>query len=233
MNGINNWYTMIPERERQVVDATAKWLRPVPWQWFITLTFPWNVRSETADARLKQWLNQIERTLRTRVCFVAGKERKPRSHGMEVPWHFHLLVTAMVDLPKGLLENTWRDLVSRRGRRRRYDDAVGTHLAGDDVLLIKDSLRGQESKDDSVLVESYNDNRLGPEYCLKSISSCDGDWFFRWLELFNPRIKQTSSPSHSKIRTRARFATLRGEISYGSMTVPGITLELQPAGQRG
>ena len=85
MNGNINWYTLLLEKDRIVVDATARWLRPVSWQWFVTLTFPWNVRSETADAKLKQWLNQIERTMRTRVCFVAGKERTPRSYGMEVP----------------------------------------------------------------------------------------------------------------------------------------------------
>jgi hypothetical protein len=43
--------------------------------------------SETADIKLKEWLNLVERTLLTRVCFVAGKERKPNSYGMEVPWH--------------------------------------------------------------------------------------------------------------------------------------------------
>ena len=46
MNGKNTWYTAIPERDRIVIDATAKWLRPVPWQWFVALTFPGNVRGK-------------------------------------------------------------------------------------------------------------------------------------------------------------------------------------------
>ncbi len=205
------WYNLIPERDRLVVDAAAKWFRPVAWQWFITLTFPWNVRSETADAKLKEWLNIIERTLRTQICFVAGKERKPRSHGMEVPWHFHLLVTSMVDIPKMLVEDTWRDLVSRPARRRQEDDAAGVRLVGEDALASDNVLGDDDPEDDSVVVESYKHNCLGPEYCLKSINDCNGDWSFRWLELFNPRIKQTSFPNHTKNRTRARFATQQGE----------------------
>jgi hypothetical protein len=111
MDGKYNWYTAIPERDRIVVDATAKWLRPVPWQWFVTLTFSWNVRGETADLKLKQWLNTVERELKARVCFVASKECKPPSFGMEVPWHFHVLVAAQVSIPKELREGTWRHLV--------------------------------------------------------------------------------------------------------------------------
>ena len=233
MNGNANWYTSIAEKDRIVVDATAKWLRPVPWQWFITLTFPWNVRSETADAKLKQWLNLIEQKLRTRVCFVAGKERKPRVHGMEVPWHFHLLVTSMVDLPKGLLEDTWRKLLSRPGRHRQDGHFADVRLTGDEDNISIDNLKSQGRKYDKVLVESYDHNRLGPEYCLKSISSCDGDWYFRWLELFNPRIKLTSCPSHRKIRARTRFAAEQSRISRSSITFPGITSALPRVGRHG
>jgi len=45
----------------------------------VTLTFSWNVRGETADLKLKQWLNTVERELKARVCFVASKECKPPS----------------------------------------------------------------------------------------------------------------------------------------------------------
>jgi hypothetical protein len=184
MSEQHNWYTTIPERDRAIVDAAAKWLRPVSWQWFVTLTFPWNVRSETADFKLKKWLNQIEKTLKSRVCFVAGKERKPHSDGMEVPWHFHVLVTSTVAIPQGLLEDRWKRLVSLGARCLQKDNAV----------------------DDSVLVTPFKNDLKGPEYCLKSLNSCNGDWHFRWLELFNPRIRQTGSPNHLTIRQRVRFA---------------------------
>lgn len=183
MTGPNNWYTLIPAQERQEIDAITKWLSPVPWQWFVTLTFSWNVKGETADLKFNKWLDAVERELKARVCFVAGKERKPDSHGMEVPWHFHLLATSDVAIPHQLLVRTWQRV---EGRARR---SSGT----------------QRQKDEIVLVESFKDNRGGPEYCLKSLNDCSGDWSFRWLELFNPLIKQTSRPNHDKIRQRARF----------------------------
>jgi hypothetical protein len=187
MNDQHNWYTRIPAQERLVIDATAKWLSPVKWQWFITLTFSWNVRGETADLKLKQWLNTVEREMKARVCFVAGKERKPAFSGILVPWHFHLLITSDVALPEPLLQRTWVKLAGH-GKRR----------PGGDGLV-----------DDRILVESYEHHSLGPQYCLKSMSTCDGDWLFRWLELFNPLMKQTGSPNHIKVRQRARFAAQR------------------------
>jgi len=80
MDGKYNWYTAIPERDRIVIDATAKWLRPVPWQLFVTLTFSWNVRGETADLKLKQWLNTVERELKARSASSPAKNvSHPRS----------------------------------------------------------------------------------------------------------------------------------------------------------
>jgi len=62
-----------------VVDATANGCGPFRGS-VVTLTFSWNVRGETADLKLKQWLNTVERELKARVCFVASKECKhPRS----------------------------------------------------------------------------------------------------------------------------------------------------------
>jgi hypothetical protein len=130
---------------------------------------------------------------------------------MEVPWHFHLLVTSTADIPAEILEQSWRQQVLSKARL----------------------LREAELDDDTVLVESYKHNRLGPEYCLKSINNCHGDWTFRWLELFNPRIKQTSCPSHRKIRNRARFAAEQDELSRVSMTAPGITSPLPCVGRHG
>lgn len=165
-------------------------MRPIQWQWFITLTFPWNVKGETADVKLKEWLNLIERTLKTRICFVAGKERKPHSLGMEVPWHFHVLVTSRIAIPQGFVERAWTDVVAPGARHLLKDGAVN----------------------DSVLVESYEHNHRGPEYCLKSLNSSNGDWSFRWLELFHPSMKQSESPNHISIRQRARFVAQQGPL---------------------
>lgn len=180
----STWYTRISIEERRVLDATSNWLRQIPWQWFITLTFPWNVGAETAASKLKQWLNTLERQLRTQICYVAGMERKPETHGIEVPWHFHLLVTAQVALPQDLLSDTWEQLVWRRATRHS-EQCEGVNAPA--------------------LVDSYVHHLKGPEYCLKLMNDCNGDWQFRWLELFLPHQKQTSFPDGRAIRQRRRF----------------------------
>jgi hypothetical protein len=181
MTAISDWYDRIPEAERHIVDAYAKWLNPIPWQFFVTLTFPWDATSETADQKLKELLNALERELKNSICFMAGKERKARSAGMNVPWHFHVLMTAQCPIPKDLIEIWWRQLVG----------ASGT---------------GGLGKDDSVLVVPYDKNKRGVEYCLKLVNDCNGDWASRWLQLFHPTIKRTSQPDHRTLRQEKRFA---------------------------
>jgi hypothetical protein len=108
---------------------------------------------------------------------------EPTFSGMEVPWRFHLLVTSDAAIPLRLLEDNWRILAGHKVLRSGNEGYAG----------------------DSVVVESYEHNRGGPEYCLKSMNTCDGDWLFRWLDLFNPPMKRTSSPNHIEVRQRARF----------------------------
>lgn len=186
-----DWYDRIPVAERRSIDACAKWLRPIPWQLFVTLTFPWNVTSETADRKFKELINELERALKDSICFVAGKERKPLSAGMSVPWHFHALMTAHRLIPPGGVAISWRRLVgagAKRAEGRSEDDDA-------------------KSEDgDSALVEPYDSNERGPEYCLKSMNGCNGDWTFRWLREFNPTMKGTSRPSHRSLRQEKRSA---------------------------
>lgn len=185
-----DWYDRIPETERRSVDAYAKWLKPIPWQLFVTVTFPWNVTSETADRKLKELINALERDLRDSICFVAGKERKSLSAGMSVPWHFHVLMTAHRPIPPNLVEDSWRKLVRPHAKRV-------------DGISVVD---GKSVKDDRVLVEPYNNDLRGAEYCLKSINDCDGDWTSRWLRQHHPQMKGTSRPSHRSLRQEKRSA---------------------------
>jgi hypothetical protein len=182
-NQLTNWYTRIPYRDRQAVGAVAVWLRPIRWQWFLTLTFPWSVRDETADQKLHAWFNALEHDLGTRICYVAGRERKPESYGIEVPWHFHSLVTAQTPIPKELLERHWNRVIRRTARGP--------------------SARVQT--DIPALVEPYLDHEKGPEYCLKMMNDCNGDWQLRWLELFLPHQKQTPFPNSRSIRQQRRL----------------------------
>ena len=179
----SRWYDEIQAQDRPAVNAVADWLRPVQWQWFVTATFSWSVKSETADRKLEEWINLVERDLKARICIVAGKERKARAHGTQVPWHFHVLVTALKQVPDTLLENHWKR-VAGEGKKRIADG---------------------ELVDEGILVEAYEAHRKGPEYCLKAMNECDGGWDSRWLRMFHPDIKGTSRPSHRSQRQARRF----------------------------
>lgn len=172
----------------------GEWLRPIDWQWFITATFSWNVRSETADKKLQHWVNSVERELKTRLCFVAGKERKPRSHGIESPHHFHILATSLKPVPERLLIDRWTDIAGK-GRKRDVD--------------------GKEI-DERILVAPYDRDLRGPQYALKKMSDLNGDWQSRWLRLFHPKCKGTATPNHRTVRTERRFNQQKREAAFGT-----------------
>lgn len=173
-----NWLRNIPPQDRLTVDAVAKWLRPVAWQWFITLTFPWNVRQETAVRKLRQFINQLEKFCGVNVCCVAGQESKPRQHGMNVPTHFHLLLTSYARISREAIEAIWLGQVANRPSQGRNGE--------------------------SVQVEPYNSHERGVEYCLKSLNEASGDWLIHRLEHFLPGAPGSSKPNHRSVRNARR-----------------------------
>ena len=173
-----SWYQRIPPHDRLVVDAVAKWLRPVPWQWFLTITFPWNVRSETAVHKLCSFINELERFSRANACFVAGQESKPRQCGVSVPNHFHLLLASHATLPREAVEALCFAQITHRPSQGRNRE--------------------------SVHAEHYNSDQRGPEYCLKAINDSHGDWFIHRLELFLPGAVGPSKPNHRSVRNDRR-----------------------------
>lgn len=174
------WYQRIPDSDRQMVDAVATWLAPIHWQFFVTLTFRWNVREDTAIKHLRGFISNIQRELRSRVCFVAGKERRSASTSAEVPWHFHVLLTAKVPITEDLIRSSWR---SQAGPGKR----TPSHPEGD-----------------SADIRPYDPERRGVEYCLKLVNNTDGDWLSAWLEYFNPNIPWSGKNSHKSVRQRRR-----------------------------
>lgn len=168
-------------RDRQAVDAVCQWLRPIPWQWFVTATFSGNIRAETAVGKLRQFANQLERFSRANVCYVAGQESKPCLNGLRVPWHFHILLASRARIPQEPIEAIWRGIVGRGS--------------------------GAGESHDSVLVAPYAVHSLGPEYCLKAMNDAYGDWHIHRLEHFLPDLPGTSKPNDRTLR-RARRALL-------------------------
>jgi len=177
----SGWYTRLSRRDRRLVDATAKWLRPVRWQWFVTLTFPWNVRSETADRKLRELINLLERHHREVISFVAGKESRSRIGSSRIPWHFHLIVTSRVTVSKEALECYWLGLI-------RYGGGMDTRLT------------------EHALVEPYHAHERGPEYCLKAVNDCAGEWVLHGLECCLPRVCGPAKPNHGTVRRQRRAA---------------------------
>jgi hypothetical protein len=93
-----------------------------------------------------------------------------------------MLMTAKCPIPRTLVENTWRSTVGRGPKRLDVPEG------------------------DSVIVKPFDDQKRGIEYCLKLVNDCHGDWRFRWLELFNPKVPNSESMNHRKIRQRRRMA---------------------------
>ena len=139
----SNWCERLPGPEQATADAIAEWLSPIPWQLFITLTFPWNVTSETADRKLKEFINSLERDLKTRICYAAGRESQTKA-GYSVPWHFHVLLASLEAVPVALVEASWLRLVAR--------------------------IHADPGEQDCIDVQPFNSQLRGAEYIVKQIA---------------------------------------------------------------
>jgi hypothetical protein len=84
------------------------WLQDVPWQWFLTLTFPNSLHPSVADRKRLAWTNIIERSHRCPVSYAGSLERTSKGTGMHVPSHFHLIVTSDVVLDEEQMRVAWR-----------------------------------------------------------------------------------------------------------------------------
>lgn len=182
----NRWYDGMQHRNRVIVDALAEWVRPIPWQYFVTVEFPWNVRPETADRKFKALINELERDMKTRIGYVVGKESRSKS-GAVVPWHFHCCLTALKPINESQIVESWGRLVHR------------TTSPGDDV----------------VRVEPYNAAQRGVEYITKMIGTLEAEWDFNWLHLFNPAIECAPKLDHRSQRRDRRWQQQLTQSTHG------------------
>jgi len=172
------WFRSIAARDREVVAAIKKWLQPVRWQWFVTLTFPWNVGEETAIKKLRKFADRLEKFSRGNICFVAGRESRAMQHGLNVPHHFHMLVTSRGPLTVLAIQTAWRGLVAPRGTKMEREDCIR--------------------------VEVYDPDAPGAEYCLKRLNDDQSDWLTHRLEHFLPEAPGPSRPNHRTVRSAKR-----------------------------
>lgn len=100
--------------ERQILrDAWADFLSPVPFQWFVTLTFETNVHPEAAIKRWRRFTNEINRSLYGRrwmkkdhggIYWIVALERQKRG-----VVHFHALMGDIHDLNEITRRLDWMD----------------------------------------------------------------------------------------------------------------------------
>lgn len=120
----------------------------------MTLEFPWNATSETADNKFHSLINELEREMKTRIGFVFGKENRSKS-GDPVPWHFYLCLAALKEIPSKSLERIWHELVGRA------NSFTADWIKTPDYTGPKNS--------DLIMVEAYNPERRGVEYIVKMV----------------------------------------------------------------
>jgi hypothetical protein len=165
---------------KETVAAIAAWVSPIRWQWFITITFPWNVREETAIKKLRELASVLAKAAHAHVCYLAGQESKSAHNGEQVPVHFHLVLTSHAPISKEAIEAAWSGL-------------VGFGMTPDQVR-------------DHVLVEPYRPELPGIHYCLKDLNEDLADWYFYGLEYFLPGLPGPSRPNHRTLRRARRAA---------------------------
>jgi hypothetical protein len=165
------------EQSHHAINAAADWLRPVPWQLFTTLEFPGRARPEIASAKFGEFINTMERNLRSRVGSVHVLESKSKDRGERVPLHIHSALTANKPIDPRLVSSAWHARVGRT-------DPTSSEL---------------------VLTRPFDPEMGGIEYILKQIDDPDCEWDFRNVHLFNPNVNLDSKLDHASLRSARRW----------------------------
>jgi hypothetical protein len=169
-------HKLLPGDRKAPPAALTEWLNPIDWRTFGTFEFPWNARPETARLKFDEMINNLERDMRTRVCFVLSAETRAKS-GAPVPLHFHAAMTAAKPISTRLVTDVWN--------------------AG--------AGRTSSTSSDLALVEPYDPTKDGLRYIFKQITEQDCEWDFRNVHLFNPNVKLDSKLDHAFLRSTRRW----------------------------
>ena len=170
------WYETIPAADRVGVDVMAKWLRRVQWQAFCTFEFTHRVSLPQGQEAFRLYINELERTLRARVTFVLGQERRSATPTRSAaPLHFHALMTSEVPLSPELMRTRWWSFAGR---------GKDGHTAD---------------------IQEYVRGGRGEEYCLKFMNNVEGDWWHRNLGFYLPGMPGPRKGGHRSARACTRF----------------------------
>jgi len=164
----------------QIAVHYEQWLKRVSWQWFVTLTFAYQVSDQQANKIFLEYIDRVERHLRAPIAYVRGDEKRYSGCGKPgAPWHYHLVMASTASLPAAWMRATWEAMAGRRqngagGNFRRYDPERG-----------------------------------GIGYLLKMIKHDHGDWTFRNLDLVLPAEASVGGRSRNHRQRRREGRQLR------------------------
>jgi hypothetical protein len=105
-----------------LIQAWGDFLRRVPWEWFLTLTFASRVHAEQAKKRIERWIHAIEtnpaRNHQGPCRWAVGWEYQQR-HVL----HAHMLLADVGAVPIFVALALWRRIGGGSARIDRYDPA--------------------------------------------------------------------------------------------------------------
>jgi len=158
-------------------DAVAQWMRPIPWQSFLTLTFPFAPSAQVATAKFDELVNELEKAIRIKVGFVVAQETRDKS-GHYAQRHLHSVMTAAKPIPAQLVVDLWNQSM---GRSHQVDC-------------------------DLALVTPYTSEGDPLGYMCKQIALDDSVWDLRNVESFLPGHVSEPVTTHKALRGARRFA---------------------------
>jgi hypothetical protein len=168
---------LVPSSVRIEPIAIAQWLQSVQWKLFATLEFPTvHTRHETARRKFAAMVNTVERSLRTKLCYLYASETRSKA-GAIVPLHCHAALTAIRPIPYQLVAGTWNQGIGRTN-----------------------SVRG-----DLARVEPYDPAMGGIEYIVKHICDTDCEWDCRDVHLFSNTMHLEPKSNHASLRSARRW----------------------------
>ncbi|HEY1678121.1 MAG TPA: hypothetical protein VGG04_10470, partial [Candidatus Sulfotelmatobacter sp.] len=60
----------------KIQDVYADWVKQIDWKLFCTFTFAWRVSDPQARKTFDEFIDRLERSLRSDVCYVRGDEKR-------------------------------------------------------------------------------------------------------------------------------------------------------------
>jgi hypothetical protein len=99
--------------DREKVEQYAAFVKLVPWKLYGTFTFAWRVTDAQAENTFAEFINRLERHLKSDVGYVRGAEKRVSGCGKPASGrHFHALLTSPTNVEPLLVEALWTSIAA-------------------------------------------------------------------------------------------------------------------------